>query len=144
MIMFSSQAPPQYFSYNVKSHQKGYFGNFPFYHICWLSFECACVHAKSLRFCPTLCDPMNCSLATRLICLWNFLGKNTGVGCWFLLQGIFPTQGSNLHLLHWQADSLPLVPPGKPIIREQTHFNYFKPQSSSTKWRQVFPKELLI
>ena len=40
--------------------------------------------------------------------------KNTGVGCHFLLQGIFPTQGSNqslLHLLHWQAGSLQLVPP---------------------------------
>ena len=38
------------------------------------------------------------------------LGKNTGVGCHFLLQGIFLTQGSNLsllHLLHWQAGSLP-------------------------------------
>ena len=42
--------------------------------------------------------------------------KNTGVGCHALLQGIFPTQGSNsslLSLLHWQAGSLPLVPPGK-------------------------------
>ena len=27
-------------------------------------------------------------------------GKNTGVGCRVLLQGIFPTQGSNLHLFH--------------------------------------------
>ena len=34
------------------------------------------------------------------------------MGCQFLLQGIFPTQGLNLHLLHWQADSLP---PGKSI-----------------------------
>ena len=41
----------------------------------------------------------------------TFPGENTGVGCHFLLQGIFLTQGSNsllLHLLHWQADSLPL------------------------------------
>ena len=41
-------------------------------------------------------------------------GKNTGVGCHALLQGIFPTQGSNpglLRLLHWQVGSLPLVPP---------------------------------
>ena len=30
------------------------------------------------------------------------------MGCYFLLQGIFPTQGSNLRLLHWQAGSLPL------------------------------------
>ena len=47
-----------------------------------------------------------------------FSGKNTGVGCYFLLQEIFPTQGSNpglLHLLHWQADSLPLAPPGRPL-----------------------------
>ena len=40
------------------------------------------------------------------------------MGCHFVLPGIFPTQGLNPHLLcllHWQADSLPLVPPGKPI-----------------------------
>ena len=44
-------------------------------------------------------------------------GKNTRVGCHAFLQGIFPTQGSNLYLLcllHWQVGSLPLVPPGKP------------------------------
>ena len=34
----------------------------------------------------------------------DFSGKNTGGGCLFLLQGIFPTQGSNPHLLHWQED----------------------------------------
>ena len=47
----------------------------------------------------------------RLLCSWNFPGKNTGVACHFLLQGIFPTQGSNtllLHLLYWQVDFLPL------------------------------------
>ena len=38
---------------------------------------------------------------TRLLCPWNFPGKSTGVGCHLLLQGIFPTQGSNLSLLHW-------------------------------------------
>ena len=38
----------------------------------------------------------------------NFPGKNPGVGCHFLLQGVFPTQGSKPCLLHWQADSLPL------------------------------------
>ena len=44
------------------------------------------------------------------------LGKSTGVGCHALLQRIFPTQGVNLHLLcllHQQAGSLPLAPPGK-------------------------------
>ena len=36
---------------------------------------------------------------TRLLCSWDSPGKNTGVGCPFPFQGIFPTQGSNLHLL---------------------------------------------
>ena len=50
----------------------------------------------------------------RLLCPWGSPGKNTGVGCHALLQGVFPTQGSkNLCLLHWQAGSLPLAPPGK-------------------------------
>ena len=71
--------------------------------------------------CSTLCNPMDCSLRpygvypTRLLYPWNCPGKNIGVDCHFLLQGIFLTQGSNLcllHLLHWQVDSLSLVPPG--------------------------------
>ena len=54
------------------------------------------------------------------------LGKGTGVGghVLLLLQGIFPAQGSNLHLLcllHGQAGSLPLAPPEKhePELRDQ-------------------------
>ena len=43
--------------------------------------------------CPTLCYPMDCSLPGSFLCLWNSLGKNTGVGSHSLLQGIFPTQG---------------------------------------------------
>ena len=54
---------------------------------------------------------------TRFLCPWDSPGKNTGVGCHFLLQGIFPTKELNLHLLHllhWQVVFLPLAPPGKP------------------------------
>ena len=53
--------------------------------------------------------------------------KNTGVGSLSLLQGIFPTQGLNPHLLqllHWQAGSLPLVPPGKPLRHHAKHLRY--------------------
>ena len=39
----------------------------------------------------------------RFLCAWDFPGKNTGVGCHFFLSGLFPTQGSNPCLLHWQA-----------------------------------------
>ena len=49
--------------------------------------------------------------AARLLSPWDSPGKNTGVGCNFLLQEIFSTQGLNpclLHFLHWQTVSLPL------------------------------------
>ena len=48
---------------------------------------CLCVHVH-----PTLHNPVDCG-PPRLFCPWNFPGKNTGVGCLFLLQGILPTQG---------------------------------------------------
>ena len=66
---------------------------------------------------------MSCSLQlpnlqpSRLLCPWNFPGKNTGVGGHFFLQGIFPTRGPNPWLLclpHWQVDSLPLSYLGSP------------------------------
>ena len=71
---------------------------------------------KVAQSCPTPCDPVDCSPPGSFVHGIS-PGKNTGVGCHALLQGIFPTQGSNLHLLrllHWQAGSLPLASPGKP------------------------------
>ena len=50
------------------------------------------------RLCLTLCNPMDCRLPGSSP--WHSPGKNTRVGCHFLLWGIFPTQGSNLGLLH--------------------------------------------
>ena len=47
---------------------------------------------------------------------WGFPGKHSGVDCPFLLQGIFPTQGPNLYLWHWQVDSLLLAPAGRHAI----------------------------
>ena len=87
-------------------------------------------HQYSLRKCkfkplwnttPTV-DVLSCSAMsdflwphglqpTRLLHLWNFPDKNTGVGFHLLLQGMFLTKRSNpllLDLLHWQADSLSL------------------------------------
>ena len=74
-----------------------------------LEFMCA-------QSCPTLW-PYGLQ-PTRLLCLWNFPGKNTGVGFHYLLQGIFLTQGSNLRLLHWWAESLSLSHLGSPINHE--------------------------
>ena len=55
-----------------------------------------CLVAQS---CPTLCDPMDYSLPGSSV-LGDSPGKNTGVGCHDLLQGIFPTQGLNPGLPH--------------------------------------------
>ena len=57
----------------------------------------SCSHAYAqLR--PTLCNLMD-SPPARLLCPLSFLGKSTGVGCHFLLQGIFLTQGSNVSFI---------------------------------------------
>ena len=55
-----------------------------------------CLVAQS---CPTLCDHMDCSSPGTSV-HDDYPGKNTGVGSHALLQGIFPTQGSNPGLLH--------------------------------------------
>ena len=59
----------------------------------------ACLCAKSLPSCPTLCDPMDCSLPGSSVHR-DSPGKNTGVSGHALLQGIFLTQGSNPGLTH--------------------------------------------
>ena len=71
-----------------------------------VNMDCCCCFLVA-QLCLTLLWP--CGLQpTRLNHPWNFPGKNTGMGCHFLLQGIFPTQGLNPCLLCWQTDSLPL------------------------------------
>ena len=66
---------------------------------CLIKAVCVCSVAQS-QSCPTLCDPVNPpgSSVHR-----DSPGKNTGVICHALLQGIFPTQGSNPGFLHWQV-----------------------------------------
>ena len=50
------------------------------------------------------------------LCLWDFPGKNTEVGCYFLLQGIFPTKETKVCFLYWQVDSFTTEPRGKPLL----------------------------
>ena len=60
-------------------------------------------------------------LPIRLLCRWDSPGKNIGVGCHFLLQGIFPTQGYNpciLHLLHCRQILLATEIPEKPRTQD--------------------------
>ena len=59
-------------------------------------YICCCLVTQS---CPTLVTAW--TVARHAVCPWDFPGRNTGVGCHFLLQGIFLTQGLNFHLLHF-------------------------------------------
>ena len=78
------------------------------YHCIFLDSVCVC---SITQFFPTL---RSYGLwPARFLCPWNFPGKNTGMGCQFLYQGIFSTQGSKmclLHLWHWQVDSFTAMP----------------------------------
>ena len=76
--------------------------------------------------CPTL-RPHGLQPA-RLLCPWDFPGRKAGVGCHFLLQGLFLTQRSDpglLCFLRWQVGSLPLSQPGSPAgsLREYRHIS---------------------
>jgi len=78
----------------------------------WLPFPSSCLRVCLLaQLCLTLCNSMD----TKLLCPWNFPGKNTWMGCHFLLQGIFLEPVSCV--------SPPLAgrffttePPGKPLL----------------------------
>ena len=77
---------------------------------CSVFCPCLRVLTQSLSCAQLICKPINC-VPCWFLYPWDFPGKNTEVGCHFLLQRIFPTQRSNPHLLcllHWQEDSLPL------------------------------------
>ena len=122
---------------------------------------CVCTPAQS---CLTLCDLMDSSPLDSIHGI--FPGKNAGAGCHFLPQGTLLTQGSNpylLCLLHWQEDSLPLVPPiaiillgvvyhlnqyGQLILQDRWTFTMSSPPlwaakaltiSRKSPWQRVYP-----
>ena len=73
----------------------------------------------------------------RLLCPSNFPGNNTAVGCHFLLQRIFQTQGSNwclLNLLHWQADSLHCTRWEAPFL----HYTPLNPIPKLLSWEPYY------
>ena len=76
----------------------------------WL-YWCAVSVSLHTQSCLPLWDPMDCNPQVPLSVGFFFSGKNTRMGCHFLLQEVFPTQGSNpglLYLLYGRVDSLPL------------------------------------
>ena len=94
-------------------------------------------HVREYFFAPILHKPLHAHSVVsnslkphghaRILHSWYFSGKNTGVGCHVLLQGISPNQGPKphlLHFLHWQADSLSLSHLGSisQFIQSQIHY----------------------
>ena len=73
----------------------------------------------------------------RLLCPWDFPGKNAGVGCYFLLQGIFPTQGSNPGLPHCRQILYCLSHQGSPKILEWVVYPFSRGSSWSRNWTAV-------
>ena len=69
------------------------------------------VKVKSLSHVRLFATPWN--VAYQLLHLWGFPGKNTGRGCHFLLQEIFPDPGIEPRSPALYADALPSEPPGK-------------------------------
>ena len=65
--------------------------------------------------CSVLSDSLRSHEPSRLLCPWNFLGKNNGVGSHSILQGMFPTQELNLGLLHYRQILYHLSHQGNPL-----------------------------
>ena len=74
----------------------------------------------------------------RLLCWWDFPGKSTGVGCHFLLQGIFPTQGLNTGLLHCRRTLYPLSHEGSPPLLGTCKTR--EEGSGGRGWRSALPR----
>ena len=81
-------------------------------------FPCVCIRVRARSVMSDSLRPPDCT-SPGFSVHGIFPGENTGVGQHFLIQGIFLTQGLKprlLRLLHWQTDSLPTVPPRKPLF----------------------------
>ena len=100
--------------------------------------EVLCCVCLVTQWCLTLCDPMDCCLPGSSV-HGDSPGRDTGVGCHAILQGIFPTQVSSLlSEPPGKVSSLLSEPPGKPYL-EQT-FQEFTFLSDSTGHCRILPR----
>ena len=109
------------------SKHSEYFQTLELIAICTIFYECYCESEKVkmpvTQWCPTLCNRMDCSP-------WDSSGQNTGMGGCSLLQGIFPTQGSNPGLPQCRWILYQLSHQGSPRILEWVDY----PFSSGSSW----------
>ena len=93
--------------------------------MCFSLDGCVCL---VIQLCPTLCNPMGCSPPGSSV-HGDSPGKNTGVGCHALLQGIFPTQGLNPGLLRCWWILYHLSHQGSPRILEWVAYPFSRASS---------------
>ena len=96
-------------------------------HCRWILYHLATWEAPYMymlclvtQSCPTLCDPLDCSLPGSSV-HGDSSGKNTGVGCHTLLQGVFPTQALSPGLLHCRQILYCLSHKGSPYMYIHMH-----------------------
>ena len=100
-----------------------------------VSYSIPAINVRVLSHAQFFATPL--TVAHQVPCPRDSPCENTGVGCHFHLQGIFLTQGSNLCLPHWQADSLPLSHLGSPMfgqtvpVSNRRHSAFFQDQEKT-------------
>ena len=87
--------------------------------ISWLQSPSAVIFSKVTQSCWLFATPWTVAYQDSP---WDFPGKSTRVGCHFLLQGIFPTQGSNPGLLHCRQMLYCLSQP-RQCVKKQRHYS---------------------
>ena len=102
----------------------------------WVAEDLICLVVQS---CLSLCNPMDCSPPGSSVHA-DSLGKNTGVGCHALLQGIFPTQGLNMGALHGRQILYHLSHRGSPLRADGTNISELLKQSVVVEGFQLITK----
>ena len=102
----------------------------------WQSLALCCVLCLVIQSHPTLCDPTDYSPLGSSV-HGDYPGKNTGVGCQALLQGIFSTQGSNPVLLYCRQILYHLSYQGSPRILEWLAYPFSRGSSQPRNWTRV-------
>ena len=101
---------PKYWSFSFSISPSNEYSGLISFKIDW--FDLLLTSAKATRFMARVEVAQSCAThglyPNELLCSWNFLGKSTGVGCHFLLQGIFLTRESSPGLLHCRQTLYPL------------------------------------
>jgi len=99
-------------------------------------WKCCAVLCLVTQLCPTLCEPVDCSQPGSSV-HGDSPDKNTGVGCYALLQGIFPTQGLNPGLPHCRWILYHLSHQGSPRILKWVAYPFSRESSWPSNWTSV-------